>query len=104
MEDSRRGWLRQRGIWRLVGAELEGEIDRRGHSGYSFARIRDVSAEILTRCGCPHRLAWPRTPPFHGGNRGSNPLGDTKSPFAPSRAGKLLNARQVTGVPNPDPL
>ncbi len=24
----------------------------------------------------PHRLAWPRTPPFHGGDRGSNPLGD----------------------------
>ena len=24
---------------------------------------------------CPHRLVWPRTPPFHGGNRGSNPLG-----------------------------
>ena len=30
--------------------------------------------------GRPHRLAWPRTPPFHGGNRGSNPLGDTKLP------------------------
>ena len=24
----------------------------------------------------PHRLAWPRTPPFHGGNTGSNPVGD----------------------------
>ena len=24
----------------------------------------------------PHRLAWPRTPPFHGGNGGSNPPGD----------------------------
>jgi hypothetical protein len=24
----------------------------------------------------PHRLVWSRTPPFHGGNRGSNPLGD----------------------------
>ncbi len=23
----------------------------------------------------PHRLAWPRTPGFHPGNRGSNPLG-----------------------------
>ena len=28
----------------------------------------------LTRC--PYRLAWPRTPAFHAGNRGSNPLGD----------------------------
>ena len=25
----------------------------------------------------PHRLAWSRTSPFHGENRGSNPLGDT---------------------------
>ena len=25
---------------------------------------------------CPHRLARPRTSPFHGENRGSNPLGD----------------------------
>src|SRR5262245_35039422 len=23
----------------------------------------------------PHRLAWSRTPPFHGGNTGSNPVG-----------------------------
>ena len=27
----------------------------------------------------PHRLARPRTPPFHGDNRGSNPLGDATS-------------------------
>ena len=26
----------------------------------------------------PLRLARPRTPPFHGGDRGSNPLGDAK--------------------------
>ena len=24
----------------------------------------------------PLRLAWPRTPPFHGGDTGSNPVGD----------------------------
>jgi hypothetical protein len=29
---------------------------------------------------CPHRLAWPRTPPFHGGDAGSNPAGDAISP------------------------
>ena len=28
----------------------------------------------------PVRLVWSRTPPFHGGNRGSNPLRDAK-PF-----------------------
>ena len=27
---------------------------------------------------CPHRLVRSRTPPFHGGDRGSNPLGDTQ--------------------------
>ena len=26
--------------------------------------------------GRPRRLAWPRTSPFHGGNTGSNPVGD----------------------------
>ena len=30
-------------------------------------------ALFLTR---PRRLAWPRTSPFHGGNTGSNPVGD----------------------------
>ena len=25
---------------------------------------------------CPYRLAWSRTSPFHGGDRGSNPLRD----------------------------
>ncbi len=27
---------------------------------------------------CPRRLARPRTSPFHGGNTGSNPVGDAK--------------------------
>src|SRR5580693_3300756 len=26
----------------------------------------------------PRRLAWPRTSPFHGGNTGSNPVGDAR--------------------------
>ena len=29
----------------------------------------------------PHRLAWPRTPPFHGGDGGSNPPGDATFRF-----------------------
>jgi hypothetical protein len=28
---------------------------------------------------CPRRLAWPRTSPFHGGNTGSNPVGDANN-------------------------
>src|SRR3984957_1138118 len=27
----------------------------------------------------PRRLAWPRTSPFHGGNTGSNPVGDAST-------------------------
>ena len=27
----------------------------------------------------PHRLAWSRTPAFHAGNTGSNPVGDAIS-------------------------
>ncbi len=30
----------------------------------------------------PHRLAWPRTPLFQGGNAGSNPAGVTIAPWA----------------------
>ena len=32
----------------------------------------------LTAVLRPRRLAWPRTSPFHGGNTGSNPVGDAK--------------------------
>src|SRR5580658_8391482 len=57
--------------------------------------IRSVRALVLTRekppvtmnsggtqpshQNRPRRLAWPRTSPFHGGNTGSNPVGDAKS-------------------------
>ena len=36
---------------------------------------------------CSHRLVWPRTSPFHGGNRGSNPLGSTKIKKSPVSTG-----------------
>ena len=41
----------------------------------------------------PHRLAWSRTPPFHGGNEGSNPSGvtHTKQPRPWSRLFCLLD-------------
>ena len=41
----------------------------------SYSAIRILHSAI----GSPHRLARPRTPAFHAGNRGSNPLGDAKS-------------------------
>ena len=31
---------------------------------------------VDSRLRGPRRLAWPRTSPFHGGNTGSNPVGD----------------------------
>jgi hypothetical protein len=42
--------------------------------------LRDLRPDLRSSffTGCPLRLARPRTPPFHGENRGSNPLGDAK--------------------------
>src|SRR5271168_3762798 len=40
---------------------------------------RTVNIDESTLGSClsrPRRLAWPRTSPFHGGNTGSNPVGD----------------------------
>ncbi len=42
---------------------------------------------------CPHRLAV-RTPPFHGGNRGSSPRGD-----AILRAYLQSQTEEVCGLP-----
>lgn len=39
--------------------------------------VRLVLRKRVQKC-CPHRLAWPRTPPFHGGDGGSNPPGDVR--------------------------
>ncbi len=40
----------------------------------------------------PRRLAWPRTSPFHGGNTGSNPVGDAKSVQQPTNSVPPRNA------------
>ena len=48
----------------------------------TFGTLRKSACFSATR---PHRLARPRTPPFHGDNRGSNPLGDAKLPSVPLR-------------------
>ena len=54
---------------------------------------RTVNIDESTLSSClsrPRRLAWPRTSPFHGGNTGSNPVGDAnkikdllETPFSP---------------------
>src|SRR5437016_3757492 len=56
---------------------------------------------VFLRPAGPHRLARPRTSPFHGGNGGSNPPGDAKPD---SSTGISLYGSKNTGfsaVPNP---
>ena len=43
----------------------------------------DISRRVLEVLS-PYRLAWPRTSPFHGDDRGSNPLGDANHEEASS--------------------
>ena len=48
----------------------------------------------------PHRLAWPRTPPFQGGDTGSNPVGDAKSSAARGASSRAIgNIIHNDGVP-----
>ena len=42
--------------------------------------VSDVRAKAFPPRQRPRRLARPRTSPFHGGNTGSNPVGDAKIP------------------------
>ena len=46
-----------------------------GRGQKSLARV-DPDRRVPDSALGPHRLARPRTPPFHGENRGSNPRGD----------------------------
>src|SRR5208283_1934949 len=43
----------------------------------------------------PHRLARPRTPPFHGDNRGSNPLGDANLSYPSFKCGQPMHQSDV---------
>ena len=42
----------------------------------------------------PRRLAWPRTPAFHAGDTGSNPVGDATSPLNTQHARKIYLLRR----------
>ena len=49
-----------------------------GRSAVGKSAFTCLVRKIAYHCGSigrPHRLVRSRTPPFHGGNRGSNPLG-----------------------------
>src|SRR5229473_6008947 len=45
----------------------------------------------------PRRLVWPRTSPFHGGNTGSNPVGDAKFQHVAETLCKLVKIVGVAG-------
>jgi hypothetical protein len=45
-------------------------------SAKSGLLLSEVPKRRLPRASGPRRLARPRTSPFHGGNTGSNPVGD----------------------------
>ena len=45
----------------------------------------------------PRRLAWPRTSPFHGGNTGSNPVGDANRKFSGFISCKALKRLELSG-------
>ena len=50
----------------------------------------------------PRRLARPRTSPFHGGNTGSNPVGDARKYAVYSARSEIShNITQQSCVPNP---
>ena len=46
--------------------------------GTPHSKTRRSSAHDQPTLHCPYRLAWPRTPSFHGENAGSNPARDAK--------------------------
>src|SRR5438105_389486 len=43
----------------------------------------------------PHRLAWSRTSPFHGGNGGSNPPGDAKTLSFNNQKGRRCDSAEL---------
>ena len=49
---------------------------RRGHVLIAEITLCDRLYALIEHYLRPHRLAWSRTPAFHAGNSGSNPLGD----------------------------
>ncbi len=52
-----------------------------------------MSARFLSG---PRRLAWPRTSPFHGGNTGSNPVGDANKTKCIENRPKVINRKAFT--------
>jgi hypothetical protein len=70
---------------------------REARSGEQFAKLERLAFNGSLR---PHRLARPRTPPFHGDNRGSNPLGDAKVAFSIGIPSKPLKSNGLAVVPD----
>src|SRR5216684_5340300 len=67
----------------IIGGTSLAFIGGPGTARCSFDRLEKrllrSSFALRSHRNRPRRLAWPRTSPFHGGNTGSNPVGDAKS-------------------------
>src|SRR6476646_145628 len=67
--------------------------------GHCYHRISGRRFSVLPR---PRRLAWPRTSPFHGGNTGSNPVGDANKPFSVLISSNTVNSEGLEVFKKPD--
>ncbi len=62
-------------IWFLALVEpLAQEVE---HLPFKQGVPGSSPGRLTPQCTRPRRLAWPRTPAFHVGDTGSNPVGDT---------------------------
>src|SRR5215467_5828842 len=69
-------------------------IDERGFDSVSSCLLPSI-VPLGFHPKSPRRLARPRTSPFHGGNTGSNPVGDANKTRATRKLAKILNNRVV---------
>ena len=66
-------------------------------SAKSGLLLSEVPKRRLPRTTGPRRLARPRTSPFHGGNTGSNPVGDANRKFSGFISVNTLNSVELSG-------
>jgi hypothetical protein len=75
----------------------QGSIDHIHGSDFVLLVLRLSEHLYKTSFLGPHRLAWPRTPAFHAGDRGSNPLGDAIS-FLSNHKNRFYGALVPAGI------
>ena len=60
----------------------------------NYSQIKKNSLYFLCALKRRHRLVWSRTPPFHGGNPGSNPGGAAKIKWNKKWKNKKWNGKR----------